>query len=291
MIKVLILGSSGLLGKYLFYELKKNKKIILYNTGLNKRKFDFTKKKQLKKILVSKKPNLIINTIALTDVDKCEKKAKYSRKVNFEIINDIFKLKKDENLNFNLIQISTDQLYNYKNNKGNTEKSKTYLMNNYSKHKRMSELVCIKNKALVFRTNFFGKSLSKNKSFSDWAISSFKSKKKLYLFNDVYINPLRLSTIVKILSILIKKKQHIYNGIYNLGSKNKISKKEFAILFAKKMKVFHDNYYSININKILKVKRPTNMFMNVDKFEKKFNITLPSIKNEIIKEIRNYKKS
>ena len=163
-------------------------------------------------------------------------------------------------------------------------------MNNYSKHKRMAELVCIKNKALIFRTNFFGKSLSKNKSFSDWAISSFKNKKKLYLFNDVYFNPLRLSTIVKILSIIIKKKQYSYNGIYNLGSKNKISKKEFAILFAKKMKVFHKDYYSIGINKILKVKRPRNMFMNVDKFEKKFNIKLPSIRNEIIKEIKNYQK-
>jgi dTDP-4-dehydrorhamnose reductase len=291
MIKVLILGSSGLLGKYLFSELKKNKKIITYNTGLNKRKFDFTKKKQLKKLLVSKKPNLIINTVALTDVDKCEKKTKYSRKINFEIINDIFKLKKDENLNFNLIQISTDQLYNYKNIKGNTEKSKIHLINNYSKHKRMSELVCINNKALVFRTNFFGKSLSKNKSFSDWAINSFKSKKKLYLFNDVYFNPLRLSTVVKILSIIIKKKQFTFNGIYNLGSKNKISKKEFAILFAKKMRVFHNNYDSISINKILKVKRSTNMFMNVDKFEKKFNIILPSIRDEIIKEIKNYQKS
>ena len=62
MIKVLILGSSGLLGKYLFYELKKNKKISVYNTGLNKRKFDLTKKKQLKKLLVSKKPDLIINS-------------------------------------------------------------------------------------------------------------------------------------------------------------------------------------------------------------------------------------
>ncbi len=291
MIKVLILGSSGLLGKYLFSELKKNKKITVYNTGLNKRKFDLTKKKQLKKLLVSKKPDLIINTVALTDVDKCEKKTKYSRKINFEIIKNIFFFKKSENLNFNLIQISTDQLYNCKNTKGNTEKSKIYLLNNYSKHKRMSELICINNKSLVFRTNFFGRSLSKNKSFSDWAINSFKSKKKIYLFNDVYINPLRLNTIVKILSIIIKKKQFTFNGIYNLGSKNKISKKEFAILFAKKMKVFHNNYDSININKMLKVKRPTNMFMNVDKFEKKFNIILPSIKGEIIKEIKNYQRS
>ena len=43
MIKVLILGSSGLLGKYLYNELKNNKKINLIHTGLNNRKFDLAK--------------------------------------------------------------------------------------------------------------------------------------------------------------------------------------------------------------------------------------------------------
>ena len=81
-------------------------------------------------------------------------------------------------------------------------------MNNYCKHKRMSEIICIKNNALVFRTNFFGKSLSKNKSFFDWIINAFKSKKKIYLFDDVYFNPLRINTIAKILSIIVKKKSY-----------------------------------------------------------------------------------
>ena len=49
MIKVLILGSSGLLGKYLYNELKNNKRINLFHSGLNNRKFDFTKKKQLER--------------------------------------------------------------------------------------------------------------------------------------------------------------------------------------------------------------------------------------------------
>ena len=54
------------------------------------------------------------------------------------------------------------------------------------------------------------------------------------------------------------------------------------------MKIFHNNYINININKLLKVKRSLNMFMDVGKFEKKFNIKLPSIKQEITNEIKNY---
>ena len=163
-------------------------------------------------------------------------------------------------------------------------------MNNYCKHKRMSEIVRIRNNALVFRTNFFGKSLSKNKSFSDWVINAFQSKKKLYLFDDVYFNPLRINTIAKILSIIVKKELYSNKGIYNLGSKDGIFKNDFAIQIAKKMKIFHNNYVNININKLLKVKRPLNMFMDVNKFEKKFNIKLPFIRREIINEIKNYTK-
>ena len=130
--------------------------------------------------------------------------------------------------------------------------------------------------------------LSKSKSFSDWVIKAFNSKKRIYLFDDVYFNPLRISTIVKILSIIIKTESYSNKGIYNLGSKDGILKNNFAILIAKKMKIFHNNYINININKLLKVKRPLNMFMNVDKFEKKFNIKLPLIKQEITNEIKNY---
>lgn len=289
MIKVLILGSSGLLGKYLYNELKNNKRINLFHSGLNNRKFDLTKKKQLESLINYKKPNLIINTIGLTSIERCENHSKISKKINFEIIQNIFNLKNKKKYNFNLIHISTDQFYNSKKRGGSNEKSKIFLMNNYCKHKRMSEITCVKNNALVLRTNFFGKSLSKSKSFSDWVINAFRSKKKIYLFDNVYFNPLSIRTIVKILSNIIKNELYTNKGIYNLGSRDGIFKNDFATLIAKKMKIFHNNYVNININKLLKVKRPLNMFMNVDKFEKKFNIKLPLIRQEIINEIKNYK--
>ena len=286
----MILGSSGLLGKHLYNKLKGNKKINLIHTGLRKRKFNLTNKSDLEKFIVFKKPNLIINTVGLTNIEKCEKQSKVSKEVNFGIIQKIFKLKNNKQLNFNVIQMSTDQLYNGVRRVKNNENSRIFLLNNYCKHKRMAEISCLKNDALIFRTNFFGKSLSQNKSFSDWVIHSFKNKIKIYLFNDVYFNPLRINTIVNILSNIIKKKLYTNKGIYNLGSKDGIFKNELAILIAKKMKIFHSNYTNTNINKLLKVKRPLNMYINVNNFKKKFNTKLPSIKLEIKNEIKNYLK-
>lgn len=287
MLKILILGSSGTLGKKIYIELKKIKKIKLFHTGLKKRKIDFKNKAKLKKFIFSINPDLIINCIAYTNIENCEKYKLISKKINFEIVNEIFKLKSQKRLRFNFIQFSTDQFYNNKKKKLNNETSKIFLINNYCKHKRMAELACIKNKSLIFRTNFFGRS-TKNKTFSDWIFHNFKKNIFFYLFNDVYFSPLRIITIAKIIVSIITKKKYIYNGIYNLGSKNGILKSEFAINFAKKTRILNDNYEYIGVNKLLKVKRSNNMLMNVKKFEKKFNFKLPLINNEIKNEAKDY---
>ena len=68
MIKILILGSSGIIGKHLYKRLKNNKKINLVHTGI-KRKLT-SQKKHNWKILLLTKPNLIINAIGLTKYRK-----------------------------------------------------------------------------------------------------------------------------------------------------------------------------------------------------------------------------
>tara|TARA_Y100000389_G_C17455070_1_gene517572 strand:+ start:165 stop:1034 length:870 start_codon:yes stop_codon:yes gene_type:complete len=286
--KILILGSSGLLGYHIYKKLSTYSKIQLFHTGLKKRYANLLNKKNLKKLLITKNPDIIINCIGFTNIERCEKFKSVSKKINFELLKNIFLIKKKNKLKFNLIHISTDQLYNKKNNKKNNENSKIFILNTYCKHKRMAEHICLKNKALVFRTNFFGKSFQKTKSFSDWVFQSFKTKKKTYLFNDVKFNPLRIDTITKLFLSLIKQKKYKIHGIYNLGTRDGIFKNEFALFFAKKTFVLNSNYAYINVNKLLKVKRSTNMFMNIKKFENKFKIKLPYIKKEILEETEKY---
>ena len=81
MLKVLILGSSGLLGKKIYAGLKKNKNLKLYHSGLEKRKFDFLNKTKLKELIYQTNVNLIINTIGLTNIEKCETNSKISKKL------------------------------------------------------------------------------------------------------------------------------------------------------------------------------------------------------------------
>jgi dTDP-4-dehydrorhamnose reductase len=282
--KILILGSSGLLGNKIYYFLKKKKLNIIHN-GLKKRKLDVTNLNNLK-IILNKKPDLIINCVAETNIEKCQKFFKETSKINIELGDNIFFLKKKLNLKFSVIFFSTDQVYESK--KSSKENYKLTTCNNYSYQKLKAEKIYTKNKSIIFRTNFFGKGDGARKSFSDWLYDSFKSNRKFFLFKDIVFNPVRIDTLSNIVYNIIKKKKLNNNGIYNIGSKGKISKSNFGIFFAKRLKIYNNKEIVCNSSEILKVKRPRNMSMNTRKFEKKFNIRLPSIKNEIINEIKNY---
>jgi dTDP-4-dehydrorhamnose reductase len=285
---ILILGSSGLLGRQLCNFLKSYKKINLIDNGLRSRKFNINNKSELKKLIFISNPYLIINASGFTNIDLCERKKKYSRRLNVGVIKNIFKLKKKYRLKFFFIQFSTDQIYDSKKIIPNKENFKLKINNEYSRQKVAQEKLCLKNKSLILRTNFFGKTYAKKQSFSDWVYRSFNRNKKFYLFKDVYFNPLRIDTICKIIKNIIIKNNFKIRGIYNIGSRGYMSKSNFAIYFAKKIKIYKKNYFIKNVNSVSKVKRSKNMIMDIKKFEYKFNIRLPKIKNEITNEIKKY---
>ena len=54
-----------------------------------------------------------------------------------------------------------------------------------------------------------------------------------------------------------------------------MSKSSFAIEFAKKTGVYNNDFSLVEVNKFLRVKRSKNMVMNINKFQNKFNLTLP----------------
>jgi dTDP-4-dehydrorhamnose reductase len=285
--KVAILGSSGFLGNALFSQLKKRFKI--YHTGLKRRKFNLNNYKLLQNFIISCNPSLIINCASLTDIDKCENKKKESYNINTKLLNSIFKIKKKLKLKFQLIHFSTDQLYDGNSNTNNNEKSKIKINNIYSLHKYLGEKICKKNKAIVFRTNFFGN--NKN-SFSNWICKKFKEKKKkkFFLFKDVYFSPLRVNTIAVIIKKIINKKKLVnLSETFNLGSRNGLSKHKFAILYAKKLGIYSkDKYRTGYVNEVVKVKRSKNMKMDVKKFEKYFDTKMNTLKKEIELETKKY---
>ena len=94
--KILIIGSSGFLGQELVKFFKNQKNIKLLHNGVKSKFFDLTDITNLEKIITKSNPQIIINCIGLTDLNICEKNKKLSNNLNYEIVKNIFIVKKNK---------------------------------------------------------------------------------------------------------------------------------------------------------------------------------------------------
>ena len=91
--KILILGSSGLLGGQIFEHLNSYKKLKILHNGLKFRKYNLTYKYQLEELLIKSNADLIINCSGITNIDYCEKDKKNSYRINVSTVKNIFNYK------------------------------------------------------------------------------------------------------------------------------------------------------------------------------------------------------
>ena len=228
----------------------------------------------------------MINSIALTNVDKCEVKKKLAYDTNVKITHLIshainsLKYKKPF-----LIQISSDQVYS---GLGPHSEKNPKPINYYSKTKLLSEKFVNLKIGCVLRTNFLGY-YKKHTNLNSWILNSVKKNLQICGFRNIYFSPLSLNTLSKIILIISKKK---IGGIYNLGSIGGISKGNYIKkLLSIKFKDYK-NFKMINYNKKSSKKiiamRPLDMRLNCKKIIAKYKIKLPKTTFEVNKIIKNF---
>ena len=287
--KILIFGASGTLGSNIFYYLKEKYEIIL---SVNETKFfsksasycklpekEFNSKKKIFEKIKNINPDIIINCIANTNLEYCEKFPSKTTKTNEIIPNIISQICKKLSIQF--IHISTDHLYDGKDSKRKKETDKVKPINTYAKQKYLAEKNIINNNpnSLIIRTNFFGYSNQK-KQFLDFILESSKYKKKIYLYEDYFFTPISTKYFTKCIDILIKKKT---KGVINIVSSEIISKYDFGV------KIFT----ILNLDKKLIIKkkikdgnflakRCKNLSLSNDKLKKIINLKIPSLEKQLI---------
>ena len=285
--KILILGANGFLGVHLSKYLKKEHKVI---TCGRSKKVDIKLKKFNQKsisfLLNKTSPQIIINLIALTNVDECEKKPHMAKKINKNIVkNIVFAIKKIRSSNkIFFIHLSTDQVYS---GKGPHNENMTNPINIYGKTKLEGEKVIDIANSCIIRTNFIGKSLTRDKkSLTDWIHSSLINKQKINTYNNIKFSPLSINSLCKYIDLIIKKE--IY-GTFNIGSKKGITKSKLANIFAENLKLDTSSIKEINYTKKYSIaKRPLDMRLNSSFFEKKINIKTKNTLSEIKLIIKDY---
>ena len=274
--KVLITGSTGLLGVSLVIYLKKRGFNIITHARKNQadKMFDLSNQKRTIEALNQVKPNIIINLVSLTSVPDCEYNINLAYLSNTRSVENIVHWIESSHSDCHLIQISTDHVYD---GKGLHTEDNVLITNNYAMTKYAGELAAMRVPSTVLRTNFIGKSrVSYRESLTDWIYNSIISEHHVEVLNDIFFSPLSISVLIEMIELVLTKKPI---GIYNLGSHDGMSKAEFDFAFAKSLNLSTNFMTSIASSqaKFLKVYRPKDMRMDVSKFEDTLDVKLPKL--------------
>ena len=246
---------------------------------------DLTDLKDTCELLEKIKPEIIINLIGLTDVDRCEAYPNQAYLANVLTVKNISSWIKQTKMPCHLVHISTDQVYDGIN--PHDEENVT-LTNYYAFSKYAGELAAASIPSTILRTNFFGRSQCANRtSLTDWILRSISNNDHIQVFNDVLFSPLSMTTLSTMIELIMHKKP---NGIFNLGSHDGMSKADFAFAFAEELNLSTCTMTRTSTDQItfLKTYRPKDMRMNCVKFENALGVKLPLLINEIKQVTREY---
>lgn len=183
---------------------------------------------QLARTFEAIKPQVVIHTAGLTNVDECEVKPDLAQHINVELAANVAKA--CAKLGLPLIHVSTDHLFSGEVSLID-ESHPTAPKNVYARTKADAELRVLEahSQVLVIRTNFYGWGPRYRHSFSDVIIDALRSGNELTLFKDVFYTPILIETAARVAHEMVNLKAA---GIYHLVGDERISKYEFGLKIA-----------------------------------------------------------
>lgn len=275
--RVLVLGAYGYLGTILSpviaqsgFELVRQGRAEDAELTL-----DPTDARALDEAVASVRPQFVVNLVAATNVDECERDPRLAQRVNVGVVGNIANAISDSGIR--LVQISTDQVYT---GAGPHSEDDVDPVNVYARTKLLGEQEAEAVGALVLRINIVGPSMCADRvSFSDWLIGQLQAQQPLTLFTDVLFSPLEALDLASLIAQAIDSK---LSGVFNLGSRDGLSKADFGLGLAAELGLGKAN---IRLGSVadagLKAPRPADMRMNCNRFENQAGIELSTIAETI----------
>ena len=252
--KILITGSNGLLGQKLLHKLRKDSSVQLIATSKDENRvskkegytyfdLDITNNAAVAQLISIEKPQVVINTAAMTNVDLCEDEKKACDALNVDAVK--YLADACANIDAHLIQISTDFIFDGENGPYK-EEDKPNPLSYYGLSKLKSEqlLQAHSVKWTVLRTIIVfgvGENLSKG-NIVLWAKGALAKGDPLNIIDDQFRAPTLAEDLADICILAAKKKAL---GIFNASGKDIMSIYEIVERIAK-----HYGYSTDNLNKI-----------------------------------------
>jgi dTDP-4-dehydrorhamnose reductase len=233
--KILITGAHSLLGHSL---LAQETDVELIGCGrgpdavAGRRYFQLaiTDVGQVERLLNDLRPDWVINTAAVTDVDRCETDKEGARRVNLDAVS--YLADACHQVDAGLVQLSTDYVFDGASGPY-SEADEPHPLSYYGELKLKSEAVVLnsKIKGLVLRTLWlYGYLPGARLNLVTWPLQVLARRESLTMINDQWGNPTYVNDLAQVLLSLCRRNT---TGLYHMGGATYMTKDEVVIEVAR----------------------------------------------------------
>ena len=237
--RVLVCGSNGLLGQRLASLLNAGTAYEVLNTSQERsfvfdpQPFDYTqldisRRSDVRSLVGSFQPDVIVNAAAVTNVDWCETNREEAWKVNVTGVEIL--AESARRVGAHLVHVSTDYVFDGRNGPY-AEEAQPNPISYYGKTKLASEnAVREAEHATIIRTIvLYGSGLRLKPSFPIWVMHSLREKTKIRVVDDQYGNPIHVADLA---STIIRAAEQRRTGLFHVGGGEFLNRYEFAVRVA-----------------------------------------------------------
>lgn len=227
---ILITGSNGLLGQKLIHLLKEKNEVVATSlgsclisnqSGFIYQSLDITEEDSILQIFEKYKPDFVINTAAMTNVDACEDDKELCDKINVTAVNYLSTA--CEKFNSHLIHISTDFIFDGENGPYREDDVANplsyYGLSKWKSEQLLQQSNC---KWAILRTIILygtAENLQRN-NIVLWGRQALKDGQELNIIDDQFRSPPLAEDLAEACRLVIEK-QAI--GVYNTSGKDQMS--------------------------------------------------------------------
>ncbi len=235
--RVLVCGSNGLLGQRLAFALDGEPEYEVLHTS-HQRSFvseqslfdytqlDISNRSDVKSLILSYHPDIVLNAAAMTNVDHCERERELAWKVNVTGVEHLVEVCR--RINAKLIHVSTDYVFDGKY--GNyTEDDRANPINYYGKTKLAGENVIVSSgiEYAILRTILvYGLGVNVKNNFALWVINNLNEGKQIRCVEDQTSNPTHVHDLAMAMKSMMERD---LSGLFHISGPETISRYDFAM--------------------------------------------------------------
>lgn len=292
--KILIIGGGGQLGSKIIEQSKDHNEIYAtYLTNppqlsdLNIFQADKTDRILIQSLIKNIKPDAVIDTAAIHNVDYCETNREQAHTVNVDGTKNVAEA--CNAIGAKMVFVSTDYVFNGK--KGNyTETDVPFPINYYGESKLEGENIvknickdyCIVRTSVIYSwvsKQSVVKTSGKPLNFVMWANEKLRKGEPLNIVNDQYGSPTLADHLAQ---ILIQICMTNVMGLYNVAGKTRINRYDLIHRLIEKMGYDPGLVKSVSSTTLnQKAIRPMDSSLNVEKIEETLKTRMLSIDNAL----------